>query len=216
MCASVWGAYHLAPPVHHVPRSVHRPPALRVAVSLDASRGRSRRLISDPWRPEFGAVRGPLPYFPYSSLSFGVRTGSAELGGCADGSVTKRLLSRHGAEGTQERIWSWNGGYVLRISLTSWRREKKRMSARGHPTAPTLLPIPGSATAYHTCLCPPRDGSVWPTVPLLLSSRLVLIDALDRGAQQPFCYASSIEHRQVLRGGEPSADVRLFHVPHPS
>ena len=25
------------------------------------------------------------------------------------GSVTKRLLSSHGAEGTQERIWTWQG-----------------------------------------------------------------------------------------------------------
>jgi protein-S-isoprenylcysteine O-methyltransferase Ste14 len=30
----------------------------------------------------------------------------------------------------------------------------------------------------------------WSTVPLLFSSCLALIDALDRDAQQPFCYAS--------------------------
>src|SRR5216683_1599999 len=36
----------------------------------------------------------------------------------------------------------------------------------------------------------PRAGSVWPPVPLRLSSRLARIGALDRDAQQPFCYAS--------------------------
>ena len=43
----------------------------------------------------------------------------------------------------------------------------------------------------HLSLLAPHDGSVWPTVPPLLSSRLVLIGALDRDAQQPFCYASN-------------------------
>jgi hypothetical protein len=38
----------------------------------------------------------------------------------------------------------------------------------------------------HLSLPAPRDGSVWPPVPLLLSSRLVLIGALDRDAQHPF------------------------------
>ena len=45
-----------------------------------------------------------------------------------------------------------------------------------------------------------RDGSVWPTVPLLLSSRLALIGALDRDAQHPFCYASTTSSRSVLSG----------------
>ena len=34
----------------------------------------------------------------------------------------------------------------------------------------------------------PLDGHAWSTVPPLLSSRLALIGALDRDAQQPFCY----------------------------
>jgi hypothetical protein len=36
----------------------------------------------------------------------------------------------------------------------------------------------------------PLDGHAWSTVPPLLSSRLALLDALDREAQHPFCYAS--------------------------
>jgi transposase-like protein len=36
----------------------------------------------------------------------------------------------------------------------------------------------------------PLDGHAWATVPPLLSSRRARIGALDRDAQQPFCYAS--------------------------
>src|SRR5207302_3839077 len=35
-----------------------------------------------------------------------------------------------------------------------------------------------------------RSGGEWPTVPPPLSSRLALRGALNRDAQQPFCYAS--------------------------
>jgi hypothetical protein len=36
----------------------------------------------------------------------------------------------------------------------------------------------------------PLDGHTWPTVPSLLAAYLALLRALDREAQQPFCYAS--------------------------
>jgi len=53
-------------------------------------------------------------------------------------------------------------------------------SARPHPrNRMPRLPLPA-----------PLDGHMWPTVPSLLTARLVLLGALDWEAQQPFCDAS--------------------------
>src|SRR6266568_2426062 len=73
--------YHLAAPVHHVPRRVHGPPPLRLALSSDATGGGSCCAVGHPWRPQFGAVRGPLPSLPNGPLSSGVCARAAELGG---------------------------------------------------------------------------------------------------------------------------------------
>ena len=49
--------------------------------------------------------------------------------GCAGGSVTKRLLARHGSVCSQKHLLTWHGLWGLRISLTSWKKAKKRVSA---------------------------------------------------------------------------------------
>ena len=75
-CPSGW-AYHLASPVHHcqavftvLPHFVLRYRQMRPEVTRDAPDHR--------W-PQFGAVRGPLPYLPDGPLSSGMCAGSAEL-----------------------------------------------------------------------------------------------------------------------------------------
>jgi hypothetical protein len=52
----------------------------------------------------------------------------------------------------------------------------------------------------------------WRTVPLLVSSCLVLRGALDRDAQQPFCYASAVlclrcHTDQVMKGGKTKGHI---------
>ena len=39
----------------------------------------------------------------------------------------------------------------------------------------------------------------WRTVPLLFSSCLTLIGALDRDVQKPFCYASSVKRCRIVK-----------------
>jgi len=105
------------------------------------------------------------------------------------GSGTKRLLSSHGAEGTQERLWTWHGEYVLRLRRTSWRREKQRRSAGGHPAAPTRMPVP--APACHTCLCPPL--AMAPCGPQCHGSspRVLSSEVLSTGRHSNLCVSAS-------------------------
>src|SRR5262249_45489935 len=42
--------------MHHVSCGVHRPAPFRLALSPDATGGRARCPVGDPWRPELGAV----------------------------------------------------------------------------------------------------------------------------------------------------------------
>jgi hypothetical protein len=61
------------------------------------------------------------------------------------------------------------------------------------------------------------DFTSWRTVPLLFSSCLALISALDRDAQQPFCYASIacgdqvVQHRPLL---DRTDSLRLLALHH--
>src|SRR5215467_14014668 len=56
--------HHLASPVYDVSRGVHRAPTLRLALSPDAPRGRSRCPRGDAGWAQFGTLRGALSYFP--------------------------------------------------------------------------------------------------------------------------------------------------------
>src|SRR2546429_953861 len=60
--------HHLAHPVYHVSRGVHRASALRLALSPDAPGGGPGCAVGDAWGAEFGAVCGPLPYLPHGAL----------------------------------------------------------------------------------------------------------------------------------------------------
>ena len=57
---------------------------LRLALSPDATGSGPRCLVGYTRRPQFGTVRGPLPYLTDGPLSYGVCTGSPELGVRAD------------------------------------------------------------------------------------------------------------------------------------
>src|SRR5215467_12808054 len=67
-CPAGW-EHHLAAPVHHVSRSVHGPPPLRLALSRDAPGGGSPCPVGDAWRPELGAVCRALSSLPDGPLS---------------------------------------------------------------------------------------------------------------------------------------------------
>src|SRR5207249_4007032 len=67
-CPSRW-AHHLEDTVYAVQSGVHGAPALRLTLSPDATRGRSRCAVGHARGPQFGAVRGDLLYLPYGPLS---------------------------------------------------------------------------------------------------------------------------------------------------
>src|SRR5437879_2736735 len=63
------------------------------------------------------------------------------------------------------------------------------MTTHASPAAPPPLPVPVSARVYTALLFPPLARAArGPRRPL--SSRLALLGALNRDAQQPFCSAS--------------------------
>src|SRR6266404_7304628 len=80
-CPAGW-CHHLAHPMYEVQSGVHRAPALRLALSPDATGGGSRCPVGHPWRPEFGTVRGDLPYLADGPLSPDLRSWPTE---CRDG-----------------------------------------------------------------------------------------------------------------------------------
>src|SRR5262249_3513686 len=73
-CPPGW-RHHLAAPMHHVQSRLHRPAAFYLALPPDATGGRARCALGDPWRPELGAVCGVLSSLPDGPLSshLGVR-----------------------------------------------------------------------------------------------------------------------------------------------
>ena len=82
-CPSGWG-HHLAHPVHDVSSGVHGPAPLRLALSPDATGGGPRCPVGHAWRPQFGAVRGDLPYLADGALSPGLCVRPPESGDGAD------------------------------------------------------------------------------------------------------------------------------------
>src|SRR5215475_2919257 len=110
------------------------------------------------------------------------------------GSVTKRLLSSHSSEGARERIVTWHWWRVVRIGLTSWRREQDQRSAQAPPFAPMLMLVHIPATACHALRCPHLLMATRGTQ-YHLSLCLARIGARARDAQQPFCYASRRAYR---------------------
>src|SRR5215510_4304609 len=76
-CPAGW-SHHLAYPVYEVQSRVHRAAALRLTLPPDAPRGRSRCPVGHPWWPEFGAVRGDLPYLADGPLSPDLRSRPTE------------------------------------------------------------------------------------------------------------------------------------------
>src|SRR4030095_11301782 len=73
LCARPSGRGHdLAAPVHDVSCRVHGPPALRLALSPDATRRGSRRPASATWRSQSGMVCGDLPPLADGGLSLGL------------------------------------------------------------------------------------------------------------------------------------------------
>src|SRR5712692_497587 len=82
-CPSGWHL-DLASPVYDMQSGVHRPPAFRPALSPDAPGGRPRCPVGYARWPQFGAVRGDLPYLAHGPLSPGLRTRTPEPGRGAD------------------------------------------------------------------------------------------------------------------------------------
>src|SRR5713101_303129 len=70
-CPLGWGHY-LADTVHDVQSGVHGPPPLRLALSPDAPGGGPRCPVGHTRWPQFGAVRGDLPYLAHGPLSPGL------------------------------------------------------------------------------------------------------------------------------------------------
>ena len=56
-------------PMHYLQSRLHGPAALRLALSLDATRGGARCAVGHPGWPQLGAVRGDLPYLSHGPLS---------------------------------------------------------------------------------------------------------------------------------------------------
>src|SRR5712691_3121676 len=63
-----WGRY-LAHPVYEPQSRIHDPAALRLTLSLYASRRGPQCPLGHPWRIEFRAVRGVVSHFADGALS---------------------------------------------------------------------------------------------------------------------------------------------------
>jgi hypothetical protein len=101
------------------------------------------------------------------------------------GSVTKRLLSSHGSEGSRKRIVPWHGWRVVRIGLTSWRREKDQRSAQAHPLCAPAHARPHPLHSVPRLALPtPPDGYAGPQCHL--SSRLALRGGSGQGCTETF------------------------------
>src|SRR5215510_5017815 len=74
-----WGD-HMADTVHGVQSRVHGSTALRFALPQDATGGGPWCLVGDPWWPEFGTLRRPLPYLADGPLSRSLRVWPPESG----------------------------------------------------------------------------------------------------------------------------------------
>jgi hypothetical protein len=103
---------------------------------------------------------------------------------CSCSSCQPRLPFPQGCALEGEEV-SQKGG----LRLSAWRREQKRVSARGPRVAPPPLPVP--ATVCHALPCPhlamaPGDPSCH------LSSRLARIGALNSDTQPPCCDAALV------------------------
>src|SRR6266446_3514017 len=62
-CPSGW-SHHLADTVHHMQSGVHGPAAFHLALSPDAPRCCSQRLVGNAWWAQFGTLCGhPLPVY---------------------------------------------------------------------------------------------------------------------------------------------------------